>query len=365
MSDGYPNRYVDRLALRKLLFEKRFAELTVALTAAQDAFETDPFLEYWASDSSDAVGTGEVGLLPLLDAWVAASPNSFAPYVARGTHRIQRAGTLRGNKPLKDTPESALSAMKREVARGQVDLAKALSSRPASIAARRQQVRANKLTKVDSAEVIAKALEACPECFQFRVAVLMTLGPAWGGSFEAMEEFLAKSCQGKNPRLALLPGYVYFERAYAANNGLNKRQWVSKAMALGEHAGFYFRSGLLHIVSQPWTAAAALERAWELRPLEPETARYRVEAAGRQRLWEKAAANWLVAHQLDPQGVEVDGPSIAGGLAVIAETRMHEENPQEALRLYELALELSPKDATLKRARDGLLPKSKKDAGPR
>ncbi len=73
------------MALRALLFHDRFAEVTPAVEGLEDAFEQDRSLERWPYDAAAAVGTGEKEILPKLDAWVAANPNSFAPFLARGT----------------------------------------------------------------------------------------------------------------------------------------------------------------------------------------------------------------------------------------------------------------------------------------
>ncbi|HEX7509520.1 MAG TPA: hypothetical protein VF550_22305, partial [Polyangia bacterium] len=43
---------------------------------------------YWAIDSGAAFDSAEPALRAQLDSWVAATPESFAPYVARGYYGL-------------------------------------------------------------------------------------------------------------------------------------------------------------------------------------------------------------------------------------------------------------------------------------
>lgn len=84
-ADGYPKRYVDRVGLRSLLAFHQFADLTNYFEQFQTAFEADPRKEYWPIDAGEAFESAEPEIVAELDAWVAATPQSFAPYLARGS----------------------------------------------------------------------------------------------------------------------------------------------------------------------------------------------------------------------------------------------------------------------------------------
>jgi len=95
-------------------------EMTRSLAASferfQTAFEGDARYEYWPLDAGQAFRSAEPELGPALDAWVAKAPASFAPYLARGWHRLAVTMAKRGRKWAKDTAQADFSAM-REAAR--------------------------------------------------------------------------------------------------------------------------------------------------------------------------------------------------------------------------------------------------------
>jgi hypothetical protein len=85
---GYPRSYVDQAALRSLLGRARYAELSAYVQGFQRQFEADSHAEYFVRGVSDAFDSAEPELEPLLDAWIEASPASFAPYLARGSQPV-------------------------------------------------------------------------------------------------------------------------------------------------------------------------------------------------------------------------------------------------------------------------------------
>jgi hypothetical protein len=85
-ADGYPLQYVDRAGMRALLAARQFKELTSYFEQLQSAFEADPRKEYWPDDAAESFQSAEPEIVPSLDAWVAATSDSFAPYLARGSH---------------------------------------------------------------------------------------------------------------------------------------------------------------------------------------------------------------------------------------------------------------------------------------
>lgn len=352
-ADGYPRQYVDRLALRAMLGEGRFEPLTAALTEAQDEFERDTTLEYWPSDAADSLGTADLELRPSLDAWCKAAPGSFAPWLARGTHHANRAALVRGTKWFKDTPPSAIKAMKREAALARADLERALQLRPDSIAAVRMLILVRRLLGEDPASLIKAALERCPDCFQVRVAIMSSLVPRWGGSYELMESFARASERSDNPRMKLLAGYVLLDKVDMGELGLEA---LNRAVALGEHWEFYAWSASKRADFDPRAARAALERAAELRPRHPQVVAAQVRVAAQTANWEEAALAWSLARKLDPSlaVLEEARPELARRLLPLARARVKEGSPRRALELFDVLAELSPADAAVRAERDAL-----------
>ena len=84
--NGYPTQYVDPEILRAMLARGRYADLTKYFEQFQDAFEKDARHEYWIHDAAAAFNSAEPAIKDQLDAWALASPDSFAPFLARGSH---------------------------------------------------------------------------------------------------------------------------------------------------------------------------------------------------------------------------------------------------------------------------------------
>lgn len=359
-ADGYPRQYVDRLALRTLLKNRQFDDLTAALTEAQNEFELDTTREFWPLDAADAVGTAELELRPLLDAWCKANPASFAPWLARGTHHVNRAILVRGSKYIKDTPPSAIKAMKAEMALAVADLEQALKLKSESLAAVRQLIIVRRFLGQDPSTLIRAVFEKCPDCFQLRVNVVNSLAPRWGGSYELMDSFAKMSAERDNPRMKVLPGLVLLDKY---EMGVLGDEALRRALSLGEYWYFYVALARSQCGFNPRAARAAADRAAELRPQAPGVIEVQLQASASMGAWEDAARLWFLARQLDPtlEALTLTHDSIAARLPAIARKRVDEGSPRLALSLFEIAVELSPKDVALQKERDAL--RASVDAG--
>ena len=143
-----------------------------------------------------------------------ATPESFAPYLARGSYgvalamRAEAANTwqIRGVRCRGDAAEPPL---------GDGHLVKARTLRPKLVAAMREQLRLLALssTGIPEAGKFNEALVVCPSCFRIRAKYLNFARPRWGGSYEEMEDFARAVDDQRWPRLHALRGYVDEDRA--------------------------------------------------------------------------------------------------------------------------------------------------------
>ncbi len=348
---GYPRQYVDRAALRSLLFHRRFTELTEAVERLQTAFEGDLRKEYWPNDAAEELGTGEAKLLPLLDAWAEASPKSFGPYLARGTHWVRRAYERRGGKWAAETPEANFASMGEALARALPDLKRATKLRPKLVAAMRQQLNAFlPLPHGDRANktVIARALTVCPSCFQIRVTYLHTLTPRWGGSYPAMRRFIRQRADRTNRRMRLLPGYLDLDRAEQSRSDKEFEKELAateRACALGEHWEFLLaRAGAEVRLGNTAAALSDLDRAAVLRPGYPDVLFERAYTFGKARRWEDAGRDLRAGIQVDPTHWRARSifDTVVKGLVYEGWQRRTAGDREGALRIYDLAAELAP-----------------------
>jgi tetratricopeptide (TPR) repeat protein len=347
---GYPTRYVNRPALRSLLFHGRHAELTRYFEELQAAFEEDPTKEYWPMDAADTFASAEPALEAALTAWVGATPKSFAPYLARGSHLLTSGYTRRGGKFAADTPASDFAAMNDAFARALADLDRALTLRPKLVAALREKIKIHTATsaRAESKAAIDRAVGICPPCFQVRVAYIFGLTPKWGGSHREMLAFADASLGSGNPKAKLLRGYADLSQAEEARRAERldaAKDAADRACALGDHWEFLVERAEIAIAQKRLADAARdLDRALELRPGAPRVSLVRAFVAQKQGNSEAAARDLLDGLRVDPTDKwgKATLPSVVKGL--IREGWKHHEAGRraEALRVYDLAAELAP-----------------------
>ncbi len=352
-ADGYPTQFVDRAQLRSQLYHARYEDLDRHFTAFQEAFERDPRHEYWAMDAADAFASAEPELGEALDAWVAASPSSFAAYLARGTHRTRLAYALRGARSARDTPAEDFAALKPALAGALEDLARALELRPGLVAASRVLIQARLLGggPAERAAAIERATSACPACFQVRVTSIFALAPRWGGSYEEMGKLALAARAELNPRFRLLPGYIDLDKARRLRTEKRYPQAIealAPACALGEHWEFLQLRGALRRSNGELAAARAdLARALALRPGIAGTHFERALLEFDEKAWEAAGLELLAGLRLDPtaaDGRALHGP-VVQGLIHQGWSQHLEGQVAEAVRVLDLAIELDPSNA--------------------
>jgi tetratricopeptide (TPR) repeat protein len=350
--DGRSAQYVDKLGLRSLLWHDAFEPLTRALESFQDAFEKDPAFEYWPLDGGDAFSSTEPELQAALDAWVKASPASFAPYLVRGLYWTNVAYERRGAKHAADTPSESIDAMRAAFAQAKPDLDRALELRPKLVAAMRQQLRATRSvgTREDAAAIVKRALEVCPTCYQVRVTYLIDLTPRWGGSYDAMLEF-ARGFPATGTRLGALLGFVDYDKAdtlFREGKNADARVAVDRAIAFGEDWKYLLlRAQIEAFVKDEASALRDLDRAAEIRPQEPSILVERSGSRMRLKRWEEAGNDLLLALAItptDPPGLK-DISYAVTGLVHDGVEAARAGRREEGLRLLDLAIQLDPGNA--------------------
>ncbi len=370
---GYPKQYVDGGALRSLLWHERYADLTWYFDQYQQQFEADPKREYWPMDASDAFDSAQTALQPALDAWVQATPSSFAPDLARGTYRYAVAWAQRGSKWATETPDSDLAAMKEMQRLALIDLRQAVSLRPKLVAALRQEIRTLLLGGpiAERRAALGAAEHICPSCFQVRVAYIYSLTPRWGGTYEQMTQF-AKSVQDPAyPKMAALLGYADKDRA----DMLIRDKHLDQALRLMDvvckqydHWEFLDqRAEILLWKKEPSAALPDLNRAMALRPGYPALLLRRATAYSMLSRWEEAGTDLLGALRADPtdETGRYHHPFIVKGLLDMAWRDANTGKRDEALRLLDLAAQLAPLDHNVQGARNSVVTgASNQDAPP-
>lgn len=364
--DGYTTAYVDQIALRSLLSKGRYGELSGYFDKFQTVFEADAKREMWPLDAADAFASAEDALDAPLDAWVAAMPDSFAPYLARGAHRAAVGFARRGAKWAKNTPDADVRAMKSSLDRAREDLDRAIALRPKLVAAMRYRLQSaahgSSSATETKASILEQALVACPDCYQIRVTFLMNSTPRWGGSYGAMSEF-AKGAMvsSSNPRMRLLAAYVDLDKANLAR--IDKRfdaafVAIQRAATFGENADVLVeRSRIQRERRQFGLARTDADRALSLRPNFVDAKFERASVNLASSWWEAAGRDLLAGLRVDPTdalGRALLDP-VVRGLVYQGQVDEQAGRTNDALRVLDLAAELAPQDSKLQSRRAWLL----------
>ena len=351
-ADGYPRRYVDRVGLRSLLAFHKFAELTNYFEQFQAAFEADPRKEYWPIDAGEAFESAEPEIVADLDAWVAATPQSFAPYLARGTHYVAAMWARRGEDYASKTAAEDLGAMRDAGHKATADLDRALELRPRLVAAMRDELRVGMVTS-DLERLSAmreRATKACPDCLQIRASYLRSLTPRWGGSYEAMRAFVAESPPRLNPRFRALAGYEDLDRAELATIARKYPEAlaaIDRATNLGDCWEYPAERGqILRALERYDEAAASLDRAAAQRPMEASIVGARAIVQYGRKEYLMAGRDLLMTLRIDPTDSDATTnlPYVLRGIVYQTHRLDLAGKHEDALEAGELGLEIGPTD---------------------
>jgi hypothetical protein len=354
-ADGYPLEYVDRGGLRTLLEAHKYQELTSYFEQFQLAFESDPRKEYWPADAGDAFASSEPEIVTALDAWVAATPDSFAPYLARGSHYVGAMWAGRGFDAIARTPEDDRRAMRDAASQAVTDLDRAIQLRPKLVAAMRAEMQVSMAVSdaARSSRMTAQAFSTCPGCLQVRVVHLNSQRPRWRGSYGKMEKFAATLSSRDNPRFPALGGFVDFDRAQTAELGDDPKRFeqvladVDSALSHGPYWEYLvLRATALRALHRFDEALTTLDRADALRPMHPSLLAERAALHCNRKEYAAAGRDLLTALRIDPTDWEAKRYStdVANGLLAQARELDTSGKHQEALDAVKLLLELCPTD---------------------
>ena len=357
-ADGYPLQYVNRAGMRALLAAGEFTKLTSSFERIEAAFEADPRKEYWADDAAASFESAEPETLPSLDMWVAATPDAFAPYLARGSHWLAVMWARRGSRSREETPDEDMQAMRFAADRAIADLDRALALRPGLVAAMLQEMRAALPISDDAlaARMRAKAFAACAGCLHVRTVYLNSLTPHWGGSYEAIRGFAATLSPRDNPRFRALGGYVNFDLAGAELSGSSTSDGrsrfetvlahVDRALTYGEYWEYLaVRARMLRgLGGHDDEALVTLNRADALRPMNPSVLSERAALHANRNEWIPAGRDLLTALRIEP--TEPNGKRYAtdvlNGLLAQARASADSDKRQDALGAVQLVLDMCP-----------------------
>lgn len=263
-----------RLEVQRLLRARDFARLTRIVESKQAKVERDVRREMELARVIGAFETADPTLTPLIDAWVAAEPKSYAPLLARAEYRFELAFAARGEKLTKDTSEQQFQGMEVFL-KGTIEDAQAALKRDAGLGeAYRMLINAARtIGNQDACTAVAdRGIAKLPGSLRIRVALAICMLPRWGGDY-ALLEAVAKASDAhvkENPALSALHGFVEWDRG-RLSSGDEALEHYAHALEAGEHWFFYRDRARAHLKQQQFTEALAdAAHAMAVVPDEPE-----------------------------------------------------------------------------------------------
>ncbi|MBT9099497.1 DUF4034 domain-containing protein [Methylovulum psychrotolerans] len=303
------------LDIRQMLVNREFAKLNAVLEAYQQAYQQNPANEnalFNIYEQAFFFQDSDYG--PLLDEWVQSFPDQYQPYLARACYFYRSAWQARGGKYRDETSDSQIEGMKGYFAKANPDIKMTLSKKPDSIVPYYLLLNMHKaVSELDTVRAIVKiALEKCPASFILRESFLLALSPKWGGSYDEMAYWANEYQQAlfRNPRLALLPGYIYYDMGIIEKHAQNygkALELLDKAVEFGKSDLFYgARAGVYEQLEQYGQALDNINMAIDLNAQHRDWYYRRAHILTYQDGLSESLADIARARQLDPNDDDLD-----------------------------------------------------------
>jgi tetratricopeptide (TPR) repeat protein len=314
--------------LAERLLKGDYAGLDALLNRYQQEFEVGHRSDRDVQRAFLAFGGYREDFAAPLDAWVQRFPQSYAARVARGLLRAARGYRLRTFRRADDVPPERWAEIQEAFEEAREDLVDALRlSNSPSLAWASLFMMGMVAGGLDADDVQA-ALQQCPTSLVVRVACARALRPEWGGSAEALQQFVdaeaAQLSAEDRPSLESLPTTA--RAHYVAHFESDPKQALE---IIREAARRYpslnchdIEGSILSLLQQNEGAAAAYRRALAREP-DNDTARTGL-AVALARLGKRDEAQAELAQPLlwgDPYATDVAegmGGSAADGVLIAA-----------------------------------------------
>lgn len=218
----YSDEMRERHALNKLFVHERFADLEAALQRAERSHRSGRLSSRaWEARLYSVPDLNAEGIEAAFDRWVLGSESAYA-YQLRGKYLMIAAWEARGMKLWADTSPEQREVFRQLARKAEPDLMRAYTLMPACAACAADLISValalGAESDLDAEHLLEQAIAADPKGRLAPVNYLMHLKPQWGGSYAAMENFIALMRQRLADPLVVaeLESIYCWERARAA-----------------------------------------------------------------------------------------------------------------------------------------------------
>lgn len=218
----------------------QYAEVSATLAQAHAAYERDRRTENEFHKLSYEFYRGDPEIAQPLDAWIKQQPGDAFAYLARGVYRLKMGWLSRGGKFASQTSPGQFRDMAAWRALAVADLDQAIKRMPRLVEAYCYLIEADQTAGSQRARALfERAIKINPDSFIAREFYLHTLTPRWGGSYEAMAQFIQtfRDADSRTPELRALAGRIAADQAdmlaYADRNTEAKALFI-EALSKGD-----------------------------------------------------------------------------------------------------------------------------------
>ncbi len=295
------------LQIRQLLLSKQFDTLSKQLHRYQLDFEQDVEKEDQLIHAYQAFQWKAPELESLLNLWIKQQPGNYQGYLARASYYYLRGWEARGHKFARKTSEQQFTQMREYFAKAKKDIETTHLLDNRALSGYLYLINIGKAESDDQLvdDTLKQALSQFPQSYHIRVSYLISLTPRWGGSYDAMQEFVIHSQQhsNENTRFKLLSGVALLD---AANTLSLDEQYqaadklLNAAVTLGNNAEFLLQRGKNYYrLDQYSQAVDDLNRAVQLNPDDVDIYYWRSKVFAQQQQYSKAVSDAKMAIKLN------------------------------------------------------------------
>lgn len=203
----------------------KYADVAAVMARAHAAYERDRRTENEFHKLTYEFYRGDGEIARPLDTWVARQPSDAFAFLARGVYRLKMAWLSRGGKFASQTSSGQFRDMAAWRTLAIADLDQAIKLMPRLVEAYCYLIEADQTAGSQrKRNLFERAIEVNPDSFIAREFYLHTLTPRWGGSYEAMAQFIEtfRGAYDRAPELRALEGRIAADKAdmlaYAERN---------------------------------------------------------------------------------------------------------------------------------------------------
>lgn len=235
------------LALRDLLEKGDYQQLHQILDDYQTQFENGEGGEIEYDNAIRILGNPDPKNKTYFDKWIVVMPDVYTAYLARAYYYHELAWAKRGEGFARDTTDEQFTGMHEAQAYALRDIDKALELNPKLMIAYSTLISIYSTggSRKQKFDTLKKALNINPASYIVRRDMLQFLLPKWGGSYQAIEEFLQDTEKhiDQNQELAPLMGYLDYAKSMQAYSKKDFDKTIDYATAAIEKGkkSWYFK----------------------------------------------------------------------------------------------------------------------------